>query len=225
MDDDKDIIIIDLKDDNDFIEISKNELPNDANEIIDVLINESSNIDKYIEIATVYYGKDLPKEYEKLINKGLELSFDNKNKLDEIKLYQSYATFKGLEALKAKYIQKEPIIIKKLFDEALNFAKQIRMISHSLKQNLRSSYTITGLIYLFQDDLSSAKDEFEKAINDINEDNQEQFSNDIIENRTNKLLALLGLANIQLKEDQTKEAIETYTNILKEYPNSPSSAQ
>ncbi|RLN93962.1 hypothetical protein BBJ28_00004098 [Nothophytophthora sp. Chile5] len=192
-------LLIPVKNSTQAVEVFADELPDDVNDIIDILRAEVAPLDVWLQFAVRFH--DPPPFLLPAINAWIEEIYkDNASRMCRIKFFNALAS----HAVTAMWNEEDEKKREAISQRAVGYFQRADRLDH------QHPMTLVGKALMFM-----AKNEDDRA---------DRFLKSVlISNKTN-LPALLGKALLLYRKKQYKEAKKLYLEAIKLHPRSPQAA-
>ncbi|CEG49164.1 TPR-containing nuclear phosphoprotein that regulates K() uptake [Plasmopara halstedii] len=198
-------LLIPVKNSEQAVEVFVDELPDDVNDIIDILRAEVAPLDVWLQFAVEYYNQGHVAQFQEILavasEPGIEEIYkDNASRVCRIKFFIALAS----HAVNAMWNEEDDKKREAISQRAVGFFQRADRLDH------QHPMTLVGKALMFM-----AKNEDDRA---------DRFIKSVlISNKTN-LPAILGKALLLYRKKQYKDAKKLYLEAIKLHPRSPQAA-
>ncbi|KAF4047289.1 Tetratricopeptide repeat [Phytophthora infestans] len=198
-------LLIPVKNSEQAVEVFVDELPEDVNDIIDILRAEVAPLDVWLQFAVEYYNQGHVAQFQEILavasEPGIEEIYkDNASRMCRIKFFIALAS----HAVNAMWNEEDEKKREAISQRAVGFFQRADRLDH------QHPMTLVGKALMFM-----AKNEDDRA---------DRFIKSVlISNKTN-LPAILGKALLLYRKKQYKDAKKLYLEAIKLHPRSPQAA-
>lgn len=198
-------LLIPVKNSKQAVEVFVDELPDDVNDIIDILRAEVAPLDVWLQFAVEYYNQGHVAQFQEILavasEPGIEEIYkDNASRMCRIKFFVALAS----HAVNAMWNEEDEKKREAISQRAVGFFQRADRLDH------QHPMTLVGKALMFM-----AKNEDDRA---------DRFIKSVlISNKTN-LPAILGKALLLYRKKQYKDAKKLYLEAIKLHPRSPQAA-
>ncbi|KAL3673573.1 hypothetical protein V7S43_001277 [Phytophthora oleae] len=198
-------LLIPVKNSEQAVEVFVDELPDDVNDIIDILRAEVAPLDVWLQFAVEYYNQGHVAQFQEILavasEPGIEEIYkDNASRMCRIKFFVALAS----HAVNAMWNEEDEKKREAISQRAVGFFQRADRLDH------QHPMTLVGKALMFM-----AKNEDDRA---------DRFVKSVlISNKTN-LPAILGKALLLYRKKQYKDAKKLYLEAIKLHPRSPQAA-
>ncbi|TDH65202.1 uncharacterized protein CCR75_001522 [Bremia lactucae] len=198
-------LLIPVKNSEQAVEVFVDELPDDVNDIIDILRAEVAPLTVWLQFAVEYYNQGHVAQFQEILavasEPGIEEIYkDNASRMCRIKFFVALAS----HAVNAMWNEEDEKKRETISQRAVGFFQRADRLDH------QHPMTLVGKALMFM-----AKNEDDRA---------DRFIKSVlISNKTN-LPAILGKALLLYRKKQYKDAKKLYLEAIKLHPRSPQAA-
>ncbi|KAF1335705.1 Rna polymerase-associated protein ctr9, partial [Globisporangium splendens] len=199
-------LLIPVKNSDQAVEVFADEIPDDVNDIIDILRAEVAPLDVWLQFAVEYYNQGQIGQFQEILavasEPGIEEIYkDNASRMCRIKFFNALAS----HAVNAMWSEEDDKKKEAISQRAVGYFQRADRLDH------QHPMTLVGKALMFM-----AKNEDDRA---------ERFLKSVlISNKTN-LPAILGKALLLYRRKKYSEAKKLYLEAIKLHPKSPQASR
>ncbi|DBA03263.1 TPA: hypothetical protein N0F65_011622, partial [Lagenidium giganteum] len=211
MGDDEDVqqqrsLLIPVKNSDQEVEVFTDELPEDVNDIIDILRAEVAPLRVWLQFAVEYYNQGYINQFQEILSvasePGIEEIYkDNESRMSRIKFFNALAS----HAVNAMWNEDDEKKKEAISQRAVGYFQRADRLDH------QHPMTLVGKALMFM-----AKNEDDRA---------ERFLKSVLLTNKKNLPAILGKALLMYRRKKYGEAKKLYLEAIKLHPKSPQASR
>ncbi|CAI5712020.1 unnamed protein product [Hyaloperonospora brassicae] len=199
-------LLIPVKNSEQAVEVFVDELPDDVNDIIDILRAEVAPLDVWLQFAVEYYNQGHVGQFQEILavasEPGIEEIYkDNASRMCRIKFFIALAS----HAVNAMWNEEDEKKREAISQRAVGYFQRADRLDH------QHPMTLVGKALMFM-----AKNEDDRA---------DRFIKSVLISHKTNLPAILGKALLLYRKKQYKDAKKLYLEAIKLHPRSPQAAK
>ncbi|RMX62258.1 hypothetical protein DD238_000838 [Peronospora effusa] len=198
-------LLIPVKNSEQAVQVYVDELPDDVNDIIDILRAEVAPLDIWLQFAVEYYNQGHVGQFQEILavasEPGIEEIYkDNASRMCRIKFFIALAS----HSVNAMWNEEDEKKKETISQRAVGYFQRADRLDH------QHPMTLVGKALMFM-----AKNEDDRA---------DRFIKSVLISNKNNLPAILGKALLLYRKKQYKDAKKLYLEAIKLHPRSPQAA-